>query len=401
MAARPGSRRGHRPLIALTAASLTLVGCSSQDPTSASTPTPARTSAESPDAIREDNTTCAELAADPDGLGAKLSADREDNRFAATSGFPYYRIDTRTDSFVAGPDGEPVALLADGTRVDGYAAVFALMCGTSQDSTLDAVRHETLDGTNNPECYEYLILPADTQTTWATLAGIVAGGTAAPTQDQLAGACLAHPDQTILEAANTVVSGAFVAADPAGTSRYLFWESTSNLGFVTETALRMGDLQVTSDANPDGPFNAGPVCGYDPETDALLPLRLTAVNNTPGYSAVPASSFEVGPAPGASPETVWVSVVNHFNDTAAGCEEQGADGFVRAGVQSGIEVRTGDGLESEFFVILHDYKSPRFPDGNTADLGNLILRAKAPYNEEDPATLTAASAIHLDGTPVG
>jgi len=394
MRANPDWHRGRSPMTALALSALVATGCSGQGAPGGSGPEPTPTMPVLSEAV----VTCAQLVADPDGLGVAMGTDRIDG-LDAGAGFSYFGGD---DAYAAGPGGQPVVLLVDGTRIDSYVGVFEHACGRST-APLAEYRALLFADTQDPGCMRYLEVEPDVQGQWIAQVGIAAGQLSSPTQEQVTAACIAAPAQSVAAAVTALLDGEVPPTGPVvPTGRAVLWQTTSSLGYAMDSVLEIGALQVTPAPHPDATgFEVGSACGFDPETDALLPLTLTVTNATPDFDARLNSRFIVAPARESSPETIWVSLVTYYGDTV-GCEEN-VGGRVTTQVIWDSPTVTGYPVQSQYFVVLHDYFSPAFPTGNAADLGRLVAEGQAPMNtgDEDPVTLTTPGAIHLDRTPAG
>lgn len=179
------------------------------------------------------------------------------------------------------------------------------------------------------------------------------------------------------------------------------WDVESQLGYTETLVLGVGEIVTGADVPAyesddfSGP-DAGTGCGYDPEHDALVPLRLMIRNTTPGDAAQTLlGRFTLSPSGGV---TVTAFLEADYSDGLS-CSDQ-ATTFDPAAI--GVQLTNTDGTDtargsSQFFVVLQDYISPRNPQGAAAELDAFTLTGEAPVNSDDPYHVIAPGSITLVG----
>ncbi len=357
------------------------------------------------DNLAESVATCGDASA---ALLTTLATQRVDGHEPGAGYSP-----AAVDMWAAGPDGSPVVFREDGTRLDAYGAAMSYACERfgNDDTTLAKLRdYMSLDG-EAPTCASYLSLDPAIGATWIALEGVKTGQPS-PAQDAVTALCAGSRDMGFEDAVESARQG----AAPAAAASAMTWQTTSNLGYTADYAITLGPVQPATQPHPGRPeevmikpgtttpgkslppFSAEGQCGIDPASDAVIPVTLTVTNTTAGYETPLAARFVVRPAP--STETVQVGMVTLYDDEV-GCADNGT-GRVDYGVKWDEPAAVGYPYRAMTFVILYDYYSPRYPEGNVADLARIVVEPVASPNAEDPVTVsTTSGAVHVDGTPAG
>jgi hypothetical protein len=203
------------------------------------------------------------------------------------------------------------------------------------------------------------------------------------------------------------------------------WHTETQLGYTARFEVSIGEVQRGSEPHPDrakdgtycidgGPafncetgtdvlpaFYVGSTCGFNSETDAVIPLTLTATNTTSGYAVPITSAFAVHTT-GAAPETVTIDVVGGYTDgnTCISSDNYRTNWVTPNTLWNDpVEPQAqGTGL---FFVVLHNYYSPRYPSGNSGDLSRFVIEGSTQISEADPViSVVSDAAFTLSGDAV-
>lgn len=183
----------------------------------------------------------------------------------------------------------------------------------------------------------------------------------------------------------------------------LTWTTVTGLGYTYTSTLTIGDVSKNwSGVHPaNSQLEPGAACGFNPDTDAYIPLTLTTTNATSGYAADPMkANFTVSRRGDLNPTTVTVALEASFS-SGPSCV---FDGWTIASSQSNFGVKWNDPVpsrqsaKSAQFLILRNYYSPRFPAGNEADLAAIVITGGIFQDESDPVTEVDTETLSLDGS---
>lgn len=172
----------------------------------------------------------------------------------------------------------------------------------------------------------------------------------------------------------------------------LVWTTESKLGFITGNSVKVSALQKEPGTYPNNgtPVKVGDSCGFTAGKDAAIPVTITAINLTAEKHIVTAG-WSLEQAVGAG-MTVSADVETLFSDGVK-CDSEnvsnGSLGAVSVQWSSGTEGLTTAGI-TQSYIILHNYYSPRYPNGATQDLVKLTIHpGTGGGTTDDPVTITS------------
>jgi hypothetical protein len=181
------------------------------------------------------------------------------------------------------------------------------------------------------------------------------------------------------------------------------WTSETKLGYKATMGLGVGARQSgpsskysllgdgTSDSNPV----MGASCGYDPKTDALVPVYVHARNTTAGTSAVIGGGFGIQ----STGQLVSSVEIETLFSSGASCTTPDPSGTVYSSFQAAKPLKPGEDTAARAVVIIKNYFSPRYPSGATSELSRYVLFSQSSPGGDDPFVSTTSAQIHLDGSP--
>lgn len=401
-------RQSHRSAL-LTAiafvASPLLVACSSESPTFTSASGPAYLG------TNLGEVTCDAWLRGDDGFRSDVVERAADNRSTGH----FLRI-TGPNVIVEWDFNEPsVTIRRPEGDVVGYEAFFDWACSNLDgDVVLASTFHEKC-GLNFPTCADYLASDSEFRVEWASVFDYSGG------VEDLTATCARFPDERF----DDVVAFFDRYSQEAGEPRAA-WETLSHLGYRLSNRIHVYPIQRGDVAHPDrvnpfgycddgsgrGPldcdsvwidvpvFTIGSTCGFNPDTDALVPLTLIVKNDTADDSVQLLSSFTISPY--GTAETVSIDVAADFADGVeciSGSDE--SPNTISVSTVWDFPADPGERASGAFFVVLHDYYSPSFPSGNSGDLEHYRISGVEYRHLYDPVvTLTNLVDVTLSGTVV-
>ena len=185
------------------------------------------------------------------------------------------------------------------------------------------------------------------------------------------------------------------------------WSSETKLGYKAALGLGVGAL-ITGEAksypaNSAGGSTAtqpimGASCGYDPATDAMIPVVLTARNTTSKEAPATQGAFGLDLADQLV-TTVKIESLNADGPNCTATTPQGGYSAGYSGVQWSTPTKPGQADKALSVIVLKNYFSPRFPAGATAELKQYVLVGATVGGGDDPVVTSTTARIHLDGSP--
>lgn len=157
-------------------------------------------------------------------------------------------------------------------------------------------------------------------------------------------------------------------------SRSMEGKVTYNDGSTYKLGLEIGELSRPRDAKALRGFQpAGTACGMSEERDAVLPARVHAVSTTSGFSIYMHS--RVGIYSDRSNDDPYMLVVDGDKDSDRGpvCEHANKSLFRVVSEVTFGPVTQGDERTDSFWLMIRDYYSPKYPDGNRERLREIAL----------------------------
>jgi len=257
---------------------------------------------------------------------------------------------------------------------------------------------------DDPRCDVFLGLSDDQKNQWA--ADLSSGDSWGLSSERSSAAdletgCreLALPTQNMIRLSNYLVD----------LPNRMSWQTQTQLGYSWNTVLGVGGLVPGPDVVPlggdllaDGStsrvYTPGSACGFDPATDAIVPLRLLMTSTTGDADPILMSAgWTLRVREGAQPVSRALLEANY--SSGADCSEpvgsyDGARTFVGYD-DPNDEIWSTDA----FSVVLKDFVSPQYPAGAISDLSAYELVATpAATRSEDPVMDMTPAVIRLDGS---
>jgi hypothetical protein len=251
----------------------------------------------------------------------------------------------------------------------------------------------------HPDCGAFLALTEEQRASW--LPGLIASdwplSAEESTVSSLTQACtdLALPADRLRRVADYLAS----------LGHHMTWTTETKLGYSWHTTLGVGAPVLSAPAEggvlrDDGTrsreFTPGAACGFDPDTDALIPLSLLMTSTTGNAQKIVMSSrWSLTVAPGTSPVT-RAYLEGDYDDQST-CSDAATTSVTEA---MGVQFQADDEVWSEghFWIVLKNWRSPRYPAGATPDLADYVLSSVRTANsDEDPLVNMTTASMKLDG----
>lgn len=213
-----------------------------------------------------------------------------------------------------------------------------------------------------------------------------------PTQlsgERLLAACTAFNAGNLVAASNEIAKYG---------SNFMTWHTESRLGYQEQIVLVAAALQKGKGIihpNESG-FAVGTACGYDPSTDAAIPLTVVVANETAKQSAQLSGSFELDVEGPSNTPTTTAYLEGNFSGGAQ-CSSQATEGIGNASMSIRYTDKTasGDSVSSSFYVIIKNYFSPRNPNGAANELSAYHLRSVTQASGSDPVVQSTSALMPL------
>jgi hypothetical protein len=273
-----------------------------------------------------------------------------------------------------GPDG--ASFLTEREVMDKVCA-----SGTPAGSLHDLYAHTVIgqtDDVSTLDCPTFLHLSAPVAKQWADVLGAYMSNSGY-TVPAITNGCTKYPSLKLLKGTQIALQ--------LGDASALAWTTESKLGYKVGTSVKLGALQKAVLAYP-GKVAAklGDSCGFAEGKDAAIPVMTTAVNLTAEKQPVQSNWKLV--ETGKTALTVTPDVETVFASGATCSTATAATGPFYVGIvwTDGTDGLTVAGT-SQSYVILHNYFSPRYPNGAVQDLASLEIHPDAGGSETDPITV--------------
>lgn len=179
-----------------------------------------------------------------------------------------------------------------------------------------------------------------------------------------------------LSAAMTDAEASAKAADVASGASASFphaitWTTTSKLGYKVTGSVSFG-ATVETGASPAFPgatnMTAGSGCGYDLSTDAVIPAQLVATNSA-STAARASVGVSISNVTGTDLTTAYIDSGNF----CSGPTGPGANAELDIQSSDTKLLAPGGSFTIDFFVILKNYLSPRYPAGAVSELADYVV----------------------------
>lgn len=315
---------------------------------------------------------------DCDGYLALSPADRESAYTGRT-----HRV--YGDSGVS----EVPVTVAYSTRCPAYAGESYLLDNIDSD-------------TEEPSCGVFLALTPQQRATWIPTLLTEEYWQLPPqrtTVDELARGC----DELKLPTGNMVRLSSYLS----DLTHYTSWSTKTQLGYSWNAVLGVGEpltapVEVGGDTRLDGTMTPrylpGTACGFDPDTDGIIPLALLLTSTTGhGESIDLGARWSLQIVQGAEPIT-QAYLETEYTDGPSCSHAANAVPGAEIGVQYQKPDNEAWSPES-YWVVLKNWRSPRFPNGATPDLSAYeLVSVRSGTDADDPVVDFTTARIRLDGT---
>lgn len=311
--------------------------------------------------------------------------------------------ETTCGDFLAMNEADRTSLAENRTIIVGYdsegahviprAQAFADACSDAgEKAILKDVETELEAASESPSCADYLNLDEPTREEWLSALRTDPDfqGTRWPeSAEDLTRSCADFGDELVIDASESI----------ADMTTSLSWSTETKLGYTTQVVVKFFEPRNTSEGHPDDPeFGPGTACDYDTETDLAIPITLV-VTNTSEQPAITKAGFKLVHKDYPQVPFLDPRVETDFSD--------GADCSVRTTEVTVADTRNvvwdeplepKETRESQSFIIVEDYYSPKYPDGANNELAKVTLIGPAGLgpDEDDPYLPGKTVNISLD-----
>jgi type II secretory pathway pseudopilin PulG len=147
------------------------------------------------------------------------------------------------------------------------------------------------------------------------------------------------------------------------------WTDTTSLGYSITSTVTWGSVVRGTEGTPhpsSSGFTLGSGCGFEPTKDAYVAGVWTVTNSTETYALALQSQMSVQ----GRLSTPGVSVALEWN-TSSGPNCGFSTLPYAASVESNSDIESGQSIRSPIFIIIKNYYSPTYPEGDVGDLANI------------------------------
>lgn len=190
---------------------------------------------------------------------------------------------------------------------------------------------------------------------------------------------------------------------PFVTSQRMEMDVEADEGSKYHLVLEIGELRRYDGLEPIDGFAPPYGCPYDVGRDAIIPVRIGATSRTSEFSIDMGGSLYLETASNVSVydeivepmETVTIEGDNTYSDgaTCNGTGDLGV-GVVVSGVAF-TDATSGELRSHSFYVAVHDYYSPEFPQGKEAVLSEigLFFRLQGDFSFDDVSNVCGTGVL--------
>jgi hypothetical protein len=181
-----------------------------------------------------------------------------------------------------------------------------------------------------------------------------------------------------------------VAGSPTDTAPPLPYVATLYLtsedGYTARVVFRRGNLKQASPDITNGSATLGSACAVSDETDAEEPFELSITNTTQGYAALPGIDI-FGRAPNSNPPGVLAEMDYRSGPECRELRSDASAAFAEDAsyylALSSIEpLETGEEVSADGFLIVPNYFSPAYPQGDPNRLYGVVLELAPQISDE-------------------
>jgi hypothetical protein len=202
----------------------------------------------------------------------------------------------------------------------------------------------------------------------------------------------AFTTSAILPASTTV--NTFSPTPSEGTAATWTVTGADNQGYSSRLTIAF-DLPVkASDAASTSVGRDLVSCVADPATDALIPVRLTITNTTTGFPSILGVRWTLGSASASALR--FEGDVKYTDDSR--CLGQDSDLY---GAQWNDPIAPNAGVQDSFFLVVHNYFSPRNPGGDIAALDATNIAVVLTFGDTQGSDGRQSITVHATGTGAG
>lgn len=270
-------------------------------------------------------------------------------------------------------------------------ALKKLCSGADGSENLD----DLLKAATTPTCDAFVDQPENVQSKWLEGIRDESGSDESPPLESMVAQCAKDLSESLIDAFSEVDDAHSEIATAYST---VTWTTETRLGFTQKNALHVGN-RVNQPEHPlssdNNPFLAGTACDFDPETDVVVPLTLTATNTTSEESREVTARVTLQAK--SSRSLVTSAYLEWMFASGPSCSDAASSG---TGAQ--ITVLWSDPIQSQEdvrglgFVLIKNYFSPRYPQGAHHELASYVLSGSPVAGTDDPMHLVQSHPMSLD-----
>jgi hypothetical protein len=188
------------------------------------------------------------------------------------------------------------------------------------------------------------------------------------------------------------------AAVPFSANFWVKTEAKQSDGSSARAQLELGDLVAAGDfIAPEGFAGLTNTCDLDFQRDALIPGELTVENTTNGFPIAITSGIMI--AKPFSPEEGFYSLGPETSVAQSFSSSQSCEPANELDMRATVDFELSDGETGrhKFLIVVHEYYSPEYPQGDIESLGYLRGGIYFPAMSSDFDQTCVSASVPVDG----
>ena len=196
--------------------------------------------------------------------------------------------------------------------------------------------------------------------------------------------------------ADAAAAAAAQAAAEAAARAARTWAFTTADGYSYTAAVEVDEATTTfstqvRNGETTQTLNLGDACSFDPATDIAVPVTARMTATTQGFDTTTNTTFSVS-INGRPAIAHEITVETYFANGVA-CQTPSYGSSISWNTVSLEALATGSSSTHTFAVIIHDWRTPATPNGDSAFLDAVVIRLSGSYSSGYTTTNTQSLTL--------